>query len=369
MNTPVYRTSTVLFPDMDAMHKGVRTRFDGVFYGRHGTPTTMALEEAVADLEGGYRAVSVPSGVSAIMVSLLAFLKSGDHLLMVDSAYEPSRNICTKFLADYGIETTFYDPMIASGIKDLMKSNTKVVFTESPGSLTFEVQDIPAIADAAHAAGAKVVLDNTWSAGYFFKPFEHGVDVSVQAGTKYLAGHADVMVGLATAASEEDWKALKTTSAFLGNCIGGDDAYLTSRGIRTLEVRLETHQENGLALANWFTDQPEVDKVLHPAFPDCPGHETWKRDFTGAPGLFAVILKDVPESALPPMLDNMELFGMGFSWGGFESLMILSHPALARTATTWDATGPLLRVHAGQEDPEDLIADLEDGFKRLRKAL
>jgi len=369
MNTPVYRASTVLFPTVDAMKEGVRTRFDSVFYGRHGTPTTMALEEAVNDLEGGYRSVSVPSGVSAIMVSLLAFLKAGDHLLMVDNAYEPSRNICNGFLANYGIETTFYDPMIGAGIEDLIKPETKVVFTESPGSLTFEVQDIPAIAKAAHAHDAKVILDNTWSAGYFFKPFEHGVDVSVQAATKYLAGHADVMAGLVTAATEEDWSELKKTSAYLGNCVGGDDAYLTSRGIRTLEVRLERHQEAGLALAHWFKEQPEVDKILHPAFPECPGHEFWKRDFSGASGLFGVILKEIPEHALPPMLDQMELFGMGFSWGGFESLMISANPSPARTATTWDAAGPLLRVHAGQEDPEDLIADLEAGFKRLREAM
>ena len=368
MNTPVYRASTVLFPSVDAMKQGVKTRFESVFYGRHGTPTTMALEEAAADLEGGYRSVAVPSGVSAIMVSLLAFLKSGDHLLMTDTAYSPSRDICSGFLANYGIKTDFYDPMIGARIKELIRPETKAVFTESPGSLTFEVQDIPAIADAAHAHGIKVIMDNTWSAGFFFKPFEHGVDVSVQAATKYLAGHADVMAGLVTAANEEDWKKLKTTSANLGMCLGGDDAYLTSRGIRTLDVRLEQHQATGLKLAEWFKAQPEVEKVLHPAFPECPGHDTWRRDFTGASGLFGVSLKDIPEPILPVMLDNMEIFGMGFSWGGFESLMTLTSPPPVRSAVPWAATGPLLRIHAGQEDPDDLIDDLEAGFKRLRAA-
>ena len=366
MNTPVYRASTVLFPTVDAMNKGVKTRFDSVFYGRHGTPTTMALEEAAADLEGGYRSVAVPSGVSAIVVSLLGFLENGDHLLMTDTAYSPSRDICTGFLANYGISTDFYDPMIGAGIKELIRPKTKAVFTESPGSLTFEVQDIPAISEVAHANGVKVIMDNTWSAGFFFKPFEHGVDVSVQSATKYLAGHADVMAGLVTAATEEDWKRLKTTSAYLGMCLGGDDAYLTSRGIRTLDVRLERHQATGIKLAEWFNAQPEVERVLHPAFSECPGHNLWQRDFTGASGLFGVILKDVPERALPILLNNMEIFGMGFSWGGFESLMTLISPLPVRSAAPWTASGPLLRVHAGQEDPEDLIQDLEEGFQRLR---
>ena len=369
MNTPVYRASTILFPTSDAMRQGVKNRFDSVFYGRHGTPTTMALEEAVADLERGYRSIAVPSGVSAIMVSLLSFLKSGDHLLMTDTAYSPSRDICTSFLANYGVSTDFYDPMIGAGIKELIRPETKAVFSESPGSLTFEIQDIPAIAEVAHAHGIKVIMDNTWSAGFFFKPFEHGVDVSIQAATKYLAGHSDVMAGIVTASNEEDWKILKTTSAYLGMCLGGDDAYLTSRGIRTLDVRLEQHQASGLKLAEWFKAQPEVEKVLHPAFPECPGHDTWQRDFTGASGLFGILLKDLPDHTLSIMLDNMELFGMGFSWGGFESLLTLTSPPPTRSAVPWAAVGHLLRVHAGQEDPDDLIDDLEAGFKRLREAV
>ena len=369
MNTPVYRASTIRFPSVDAMRNGVENAFDTIFYGRHGTPTTMALEEAVAELEGGYRSVSTPSGVSAISIALLAFLKSGDHLLMVDNTYEPSRNICAKFLANYDIKTTFYDPLIGAGIKNLIKPETKVVFTESPGSLTFEVQDISAITAAAHAKGVKVIMDNTWSAGYFFKPFEHGVDLSIQAATKYLAGHSDVMAGIVTAANLDDWRTVKNTSAYLGACIGGDNAYLVSRGIRTLEVRLERHQANGIGLATWFKDQPEVDRILHPAFPDCPGHETWKRDFTGSSGLFGVVLKDVPEKALPAMLDNMDLFSMGFSWGGFESLLNPITQSPIRTAGKWEGGGPILRVHAGQEDLDDLIQDLEEGFKRLRKKI
>jgi cystathionine beta-lyase len=365
VNPPVYRASTVIFPTVAAMREAIENRFDTVFYGRHGTPSSFALEEAVADLEGGYRSVTAPSGLAAVTLSLLSFLKNGDHLLMVDSAYDPSRRVCERFISDYGIETTFYDPLIGAGISALMRDNTKAVFLESPGSLTFEVQDIPAIAAAAHSGGAKVILDNTWSAGQFLKPFGLGVDVSVQAATKYIAGHADVMLGLVTAAAETDWRRIKTRAGYLGYCAGADDCFLTLRGLRTLDVRMQRHQETGLKLAHWFQERPEVKRVLHPALPGDPGHAIWKRDFSGASGLFGVVLGEFPQENVEAMLDGMEFFAMGFSWGGFESLMIQTNPAPLRKASPWDEPGVCLRVHAGQEDPEDLIDDLTRGFERL----
>ena len=367
MNPPVYRASTVVFPTVAAMKDAAKNRFDTVYYGRHGTPTSMALEEAMAEIEGGYRSVAVCSGLAAITVALMAFTKAGDHVLMADTVYDPTRRLA-QFMAERGVETTFFDPLVGANIAKLMKPNTTVVFTESPGSLTFEVQDVPAIAKAAHAGGAKVLLDNTWAGGLFFKPFEHGVDVSIQAATKYIAGHADVMIGLITANSEDDWRQIKTTSAVLGYCAGPDECYLALRGLKTLDVRLERHQESGLMVANWLAKRPEVMTVLHPALPSCPGHDIWKRDFSGASGLFSIILKDVPMTKVEAMLDHMEIFAMGFSWGGFESLIIPANPASIRTATKWQAAGPLLRLHVGQEDPDDLIADLEAGFDHLRAA-
>ena len=325
----------------------------------------MALEEAVAELEGGFRSISVSSGLSAIVSSLLSFLKSGDHLLMVDAAYDPTRNLCKGFLAKYGIETTFYDPLIGDGIEKYILKNTKVIFTESPCSQTFEIQDIPAISNVAHQHNIKVLMDNTWSAGYYFKPFDHGVDVSIQAATKYISGHADVMIGTITANSKQDWEIIKQTVSYLGYSVGGDDAYLTSRGLRTLEVRLERHEENAIMLAKWFKDRPEVKAVLHPAFADCPGHEIWKRDFSGASGLFGVVLHQFEDKSVTNMIDGMELFGIGFSWGAFESLMIPTYPAKIRSIGDWNPKHPYIRIHAGQEDPDDLIADLEQGFKRL----
>ncbi len=367
MNPPVYRASTIVFPSVEAMREANKNRFDVPYYGRHGTPTSFALEEAMADLEDGYRSVAVCSGLAAITVALMAFVRSGDHVLMTDTVYDPSRRVA-QFLSGCGIETTFYDPMIGAEIETLVRSNTKVVFTESPGSLTFEVQDIPAIAKVVRAHGAKLLLDNTWAAGHFFKPFEHGVDVSIQAATKYIAGHADVMIGLVTTKTEDDWHAVKTQSAIMGYCAGPDECYLTLRGLKTLDVRMERHQETGLMLAKWLAARSEVATVLHPALPSCPGHEIWKRDFTGASGLFSIVLKDVPAARVEAMLDGMKIFAMGFSWGGFESLMIPANPTSIRTATKWQTSGPLLRLHAGQEDPEDLIADLDAGFARLNGA-
>ncbi|MCW8970784.1 MAG: cystathionine beta-lyase, partial [Rhodospirillales bacterium] len=341
VNPPVYHASTVTFPTLAAMEDAAKHPLDGVYYGRYGTPTSFAFEEAVADLEGGDRCLSVGSGLAAIAVSLLAFLKKGDHLLMVDSVYFPTRKLCDGYLAGFGVETTYYDPMIGENIASLMRPETKVVFVEAPGSLTFEVQDIPAIARAAHAGGALVIMDNTWSAGYYFQPFERGVDVSVQAATKYIVGHSDAMLGTVTT-SNELYEKIKWTAIGFGYCAGPDDCYLGLRGLRSLSARLARHQESGLELARWLASRPEVTRILHPALPECPGHDVWKRDFTGASGLFAVELKPATRDALAAMLDGLELFGMGYSWGGFESLIIPSDPTKIRTATEWKADGPLV---------------------------
>ncbi len=371
VNTPVYHASTVIFPDL-ATHDQVRAqRARGeqvVVYGLSGTPTTFALENAVAEIEGGYRAGLVPSGLAAVTTALLACLKAGDHLLMVDSVYEPTRNFCNSVLARYGVETSYYDPLIGARVADQMRPETRVVFVESPGSLTFEVQDVPAIAAAAHVRGALVLMDNTWASPLYFKPFAHGVDVSIQAGTKYLAGHSDLLIGTISA-TEEAWPAIRETIRMLGLGAGPDDVYLTLRGLRTLGVRLARHQETGLALARWLNGRPEVTRVLHPALPDDPGHALWKRDFLGASGLFGVELKPASRQAVAAMIDHMELFGIGYSWGGFESLIVLTDPQRVRSATSWEGHGPLLRIHAGLEDADDLIKDLESGLSRFNAAL
>lgn len=363
VNPPVYHASTVLYPTLHA----VKASDQAVTYGRRGTPTTFALQEAIQELEGGYRSVITSSGLSAVTTALLAHLKTGDHLLMVDSVYDPTRHFCDTVLTRYGVDVEYYDPRIGAGISRLLRDNTAVVFTESPGSVTFEVQNLPAIAEAAHKRGAVVMIDNTWASPLYFKPFEHGADVSIQAVTKYLCGHSDVMMGAITS-TEEAWKATLDGYGALGQCIGPDDVYLVLRGIRTLSVRLERHMATGLRLAEWLGARPEVTRVIHPALPSHPDHAIWKRDFTGASGLFSIELAPCPEKAVAAFLDDLELFGMGYSWGGFESLIIPQYPAKIRSATKWDAKGQVLRIHAGLEDVDDLIADLDAGFARLRAA-
>ncbi|HKA65296.1 MAG TPA: cystathionine beta-lyase [Methyloceanibacter sp.] len=360
VNPPIYRGSTILFPTAAALEANEQE----YTYGRLGTPTVRALEEAIAELEGGHATRLTPSGLSAIATTFLALLSAGDHLLVTDAVYRPTRRFCDQVLARLGVEITYYDPLVGAGIKDLIKPNTKVVFTESPGSQTFEVQDIPAIAKAAHEAGAVVVLDNTWATPLFFKSFTHGADVSIQAATKYIVGHADAMLGTITA-SKAVWPAIASTHEELGLCVGPEDAYLGLRGLRSLGVRLGHHQAAGVALAEWLKARPEVARVIHPALASDPGHAIWKRDFTGCSGLFAVVLKPAPKQAVAAMLDGFELFGMGYSWGGFESLMIPFDPSTYRTATKWQAEGPALRLHVGLEDLDDLKADLEAGFARL----
>jgi cysteine-S-conjugate beta-lyase len=365
VNPPIYRASTILSPTVAAYEAAGRNRYNQVTYGRHGTPTTFAFEEAVALIEGGHRAVAFCSGAAACFASILAFVKAGDHLLMVDSVYGPVRNFCTGFLKRFGVETTFYDPLIGAGIAHLIQPNTRLIYLESPGSLTFEVQDVPAIVAAAKARGIKTLLDNTWAAPLFYKPLAHGVDVDIISATKYIVGHSDAMMGIAVC-TEETFLPVRSAATDLGNHAAPDDCYLALRGLRSAGVRLRQHEGQGLALARFLANRPEVERVMHPGLPGDANHALWRRDFTGASGLFGITLqRGIEKKAIAAMLDGMELFGMGASWGGFESLILPSHPV--RTATTWD-WGPTLRLHAGLEDLDDLIADLTRGFERLKAA-
>lgn len=364
VNPPVYHASTIVYPTLAALEHADRTPYEGTRYGRRGTPTTFALEEAVAALEGGAHGIAVPSGLAAITTALLAFLKTGDHLLVVDTTYGPVRRFCDVMLTGLGIETTYYDPM--ADVAPLIRPNTRVVYLESPGSLSFEVQDVPAAAAAARAAGAVSIIDNTWSAGLLFNPFRHGVDVSIQAATKYLVGHSDTMLGTITT-TEETYLRVRRAASLIGTAVGPDDCYLGLRGMRTLAVRLARHQETALAVARWLADRDEVMHVRHPAFADCPGHDVWCRDFAGANGLLSIVLRPVNKTALAAMLDGMRLFAMGYSWGGYESLIVPVDPAAVRTATRWPYDGPCLRLHCGLEDAADLIEDLDRGFTRLRE--
>ncbi len=365
VNPPVYHASTVLFPTLAALRDARGKDPRQIVYGRNGTPTIHSLEDAVCAIEGGDSAIACGSGKAAIVTALMSCLNAGDHILITDSAYEPARYFASGLLGRFGIETTFYDPRAGKEIRNLFRDNTKVVYTESPGSITFEVQDLPAIIEAAHAHDIVVINDNTWSGGYFYKPFQFGADIVLQAGTKYIVGHSDVMCGVVAARAPHD-EALRSAFLSLGNCIGPDDAYLAQRGFRTMAVRLQRHFETGLRLAHWLQEQPEVSDVLHPALESHPDHELWKRDFSGASGLFGVLLEPVEESALAAMLDGLELFGMGWSWGGYESLLVPVNPAPSRTAVPWNTHGQLLRLHAGLEDPEDLITDLRAALDRLR---
>lgn len=370
VNPPVFHASTILSKTVEEYRrkrKDWMREAPGTYYGRYGTPTIEALQEAIATLEGGHRCVVYPSGLAACSGALLAFLAAGDHLLMSDSVYGPTRNLASGILKRFGVSTTFFDPLAGRGIEALIRPETRVIYLESPGSLTFEVQDVPAIAESARRRGIAVIMDNTWGALHF-KPFAHGVDVSVQAATKYIVGHSDAMLGAVTC-TREAWPKLRSVTYELGQTAGPDDVYLAQRGLRTLAVRLKQHWQTGVALAEWIARQPEVERVLHPALPGDPGHALWKRDFTGACGLFGVVLREsISDRALCAMIDGLELFGIGASWGGFESLIVPFNPAEARTATRWPHKGPCFRVHAGLENVDDLIADLGAGFARLRTA-
>jgi cysteine-S-conjugate beta-lyase len=363
VNPPVYHASTVLYPTAEDMiaHRG---RY---VYGRRGTPTTEALENALRDIEGpGCAGVALlPSGLSAISTALLSVLNAGDHVLVTDNVYRPTRNFCETTLSRLGIATTYYDPL--GDITPLFRANTRAVFVEAPGSQSFEMPDVPAIAEIAHAKGAVVLMDNTWATPLFFSAFEKGIDLSIQAGTKYIVGHSDVMLGTVSA-NGATWPQLKQTVVSLGLCVGPDDVYLAQRGLRTMGVRLERHHASGLRIARWLEQRPEVLRVLHPGLEGDAGHAIWQRDFSGASGLFSIVLKPVSQAAVNAFLNALSLFGMGFSWGGYESLVVWFDCTEYRTASAWNPGGPTLRFHIGLEDVSDLTADLERGFAAMAAA-
>lgn len=367
VNTPVFRTSTVIFPDLESYEQRDPDNYKTMRYGIYGTPTTFAFEEAVAKMEGGHLAVAVPSGLAAITAALAAFVKTGDHLLVTDSTYAPTRIFCERQLKPNGVDVQYYDPLLGTGIEKLIKSNTKAIFCEAPGSLTFEMQDIPAIAAVAHARGIPVLADTTWGTPYFFRSFEHGVDVSIHAATKYIAGHSDVMMGVIVT-NERHWLAVRRAVSDYGFCVSPEDCYLALRGFRTIGVRMKQQMASALRVAQWLQARPEVLRVIYPALADDPGHAIWKRDFSGAASLFSFVLRPAGDQAVSTFVNALELFGIGSSWGGFESLVTVVRTAKIRTATQWNPGGPALRLHIGLEDPDDLIADLEQAFAKMRLA-
>ena len=362
INTPIYRGSTVLYPTTDdLLHR--RGRYS---YGTKGTPTTNSLETAWTELTGAAGTVLAPSGLAAVTLGLMSCLKSGDHLLVTDSVYLPTRHFCNGVLKKFGVETTYYDPQVGAGIEALMRPNTAAVLTEAPGSQSLEMQDIPAIAEVAHRHGAVVLMDNTWATPLLFPPHERGVDIAIEAGTKYLSGGSDLLLGMVSA-NERCFKALRDTYDSFAMCPGPEDVFLGLRGLRTMALRLREHEKQALEMARWLEARPEVASVLHPALESYPGHDIWKRDFKGSSGLFSIILKPCSDQALAAMLDGLALFGMGYSWGGFESLVIPFNCATYRTATRWEPGGHALRFHIGLEDLDDLKRDLDAGFARLRE--
>jgi cystathionine beta-lyase len=367
VNPPVQRASTVVFNSVEEKRKATINRANKtLFYGRRGTNTHFAFQDAMVEVEGGAGCALYPCGTAAISNAILSFVETGDHILMVDTCYEPTRDFCDTIMKKMGVETTYYEPTIGEGIKELIKPNTKVLFTESPGSITMEVQDVPTLARIAHEHDIIVMLDNTWAAGVNFSPFDFGVDISIQAATKYIVGHSDVMLGTAVA-NEKCWDQLREQSYLMGQCVSPDDAYLGLRGIRTLDVRLRQHAESSLKVAKWLETRPEVDHVRHPALESCPGHEFFKRDFTGGNGLFSFVLKNSNTQATTALLDGMKHFSMGYSWGGFESLILANEPSSfdsLRTVANPNFDGTLIRIHIGLESVDDLIADLEAGLDR-----
>ena len=369
VNLPVARASTVTFESIAQMDE-MQRRFDAdevvPTYGLANMPLRAAFEELMVELEGGHRAVTLPSGLAAVAVAILACTKAGDHALVTDSAYSPTRRFCTRTLARFGVEATFYDPTIGAGIESLMRPNTRVVYLESPGSLTFEVQDFPAIAAAAHARGAAVIHDNTWATGMFFRSFEHGADLVVQAATKYPAGHSDVLIG-AVVASEAWWPRLRDASRDLGQTASPDDVFLAVRGMRTLDARLKQHEASALQLARQLRSHAAVKRVLHPALPDDPGHALWKRDFLGSSGLFGIELAAATPAQVTRFVEALECFAIGYSWGGYESLVVPANLRGARSVRPWQG-GPLIRLQVGLEDPGDLLADLDRALEAMKRA-
>ncbi|WP_333606850.1 cystathionine beta-lyase [Arsukibacterium sp.] len=369
VNPPLVRASTIVFDTFAQLKQATLGRGNRVpFYGRRGTDTHFALQQAICELEGGAGCALYPCGAAAVSGALLAFLQSGDHLLMVDSAYEPTRALCDKLLKGLGIETTYYDPQLGAAIAGLIKPNTKVIFLESPGSLSFEMQDIPAICAVARQHQIVTILDNTWASPILCQPFALGVDISVQSATKYIVGHSDVMLGTASA-TEQHWPTLREQSYLMGYCASADDAYTALRGLRTLAVRLKQHEHSALKVAHWLQQRPEVETVLHPALPSHPGHAIFKRDFSGSNGLFSFVLKQGSQQQVEAFIEGMAHFKMGFSWGGYESLITATMQLQKlRSASHWPYSGPLLRLHIGLEDVDDLLDDLTRAFERFLQA-
>ena len=372
VNSVIQRASSLVFDTVADKKEATRNRYKGaLFYGRRGTLTHFALQDAMCELEGGAGCYLYPCGAAAVTNSILAFVSQGDHVLMTGAAYEPTQDFCNIVLKRMGVETTYYDPLIADGIAALIQPNTKVLFLESPSSLTMEVPDIPTMVNAARAKnpGIVIMIDNTWAAGVLFPALEYGIDISIQAGTKYLVGHSDAMIGTAVS-NERCWDQLRENSYLMGQMVDADTAYVTARGLRTLGIRLKQHEENSLQVANWLAQRPEVKAVYHPALPSCPGNENFKRDFKGSSGLFSFELcKTLSDDELANFLDHFEIFSMAYSWGGFESLILANQPKeieRIRPAVERKLSGTLIRVHIGLEAVEDLIADLEAGFERIR---
>ena len=366
VNSPIYKGSTVLFKNVEDMKKSIKNKNSQILsYGRFGSPTTFEFERAIAKIDEGYSAVATSSGTAAIVASLLAVLKTGDHILMTDSAYGVSRNLAKGLLSNMGITTTFYKPNIGKEITKLIQKNTKVLFMESPGSLTFEIQDIPMLVELAKKNNLITVLDNTWATSLFFKPFYNGIDISIQSATKYIVGHSDAMLGIIST-NKKYTKCVRESAHNMGSCPGPEDIYLGIRGLKTLSIRLQKHQENAFKVIEWLRVQQEVDKILYPALPNHSGYKIWKRDFLGASGLFGITLKNTKKSLVNKMLNNLKLFNMGYSWGGYESLILPIEPEKLRDTYKWKNDCGTLRIHVGLEDPADLINDLKDNFKILK---
>ncbi len=365
VNMPLYRASTICFPDMASLQDARDNPDTQISYGIYGTPTVRALQDAVAQLEGGYRCLAVPSGLSAVASALLAFAGAGDHMLVVDTAYGPTRRFCEHVARRLNITTTYYDPL-STDIAHLIRPNTRLVLAESPGSQTFEVQDIPALADVAHAHGLPLLLDNSWATPYGFDSFKHGVDVSIHAATKYIGGHSDLLLGLVVA-NERYYQPVREQIVMHGLCASPDDCWLALRGLRSLPARLRQQSSSALEIARWLSQHPAVAQVLYPALPGSPGHELWRRDFTGAASLFAIELRTQSEAVVRAMVEHMQLFAIGASWGGYESLIFPAYPGPERSVRPWTG-GQLVRLHIGLEAPEDLIADLEQGLARAMHA-
>ena len=367
VNLPVHRASTILSENLDGyVHRfDGDNRFNNVIYGSTGTQNSRALAEAVAAVESGHRTVVTGSGLSAVTMAVSAVVRAGDHVLVPDSVYGPTRWFCAEILCRYGVETSFYDPAIGAGIAEAMRESTRLVYTEAPGSLTFEMQDVPAITKAAHERGALVAMDNTWATPLYFRPLEHGVDISIQAGTKYFAGHSDLVIGMITTATDELFKTIADQTFAFGDSASPDDCFLALRGMRSLSVRLERQSASAMKVARWLEARSEVKQVLYPALESDPGHALWKRDFGGASSLFGLAMHTTDEAAVARMVNGFDLFRIGSSWGGYESLVAYNRMPIPRTIVPWTETPFLLRMHIGLEDPDDLIADLEAGLGRL----